>query len=301
METLRDLDLVRALPAQAHPTEVRAAKDDSGSLGRLVVRFSPFDTWYEINSVYEGRFLERTVPGAFTKTMQESRDSIRVQFDHGHDTAVGSRVLGKVADLREDEDGAVLEADLFDTSYNRDLLPGLQANAYGSSFRFRAIKDSWTDDPGRSEHNPDGIPERTLTEVRMFEAGPVVFGASPTASAGMRSMTDAFWERERSRAASPQVEELLARARELRAPKTVVHVPAPGFVGTPDQIAAALADVLDRNGRTSLAFEAATGTSEPVEAARTTDDEPATRHSSGYLPHQRRALIHPILSRKDTP
>jgi HK97 family phage prohead protease len=287
VETIRDLDLVRALPAQAHPTEVRASKEGDGTLGRLVVRFSPFDTWYEINSVYEGRFLERTVAGAFTKTMQESRDSIRVQFDHGHDTAVGSRVLGKVADLREDADGAVLEADLFDTSYNRDLVPGLQANAYGSSFRFRAIKDAWTDDPGRSEHNPDGIPERTLTEVRMFEAGPVVFGASPTASAGMRSMTDAFWERERARAASPQVEELLARARDLRDPKPTATV-------------IDLAPAIPTE-RTSPATEAGQTTSEPVEAARTTDDEPATRHSSGYLPHQRRALIHPILSRKDTP
>jgi hypothetical protein len=73
METLRDLDLVRALPPQAHPTTVRdATADDAGNgIGRLSVRFSPFDTWYEINSMFEGEFLERTVRGAFAKTMRE--------------------------------------------------------------------------------------------------------------------------------------------------------------------------------------------------------------------------------------
>jgi HK97 family phage prohead protease len=271
METLRDLDLVRALPAQAHPTEVRAKTDDGdGGIGRLVVRFSPFDTWYEIASFWEGDFMERTVRGAFAKTMREQGQNVKVQFDHGHDTAVGSRVLALATELREDADSAVLEGDLFDTTYNRDLLPGLQGGAYGSSFRFRVVKEEWNDDPGTSADNPKGLPERTITEVRLFEAGPVVFPANPDATAGVRSMTDLFWERARQR--DPQVEGLLARARELRAPE-----------------------------RTSPATEAATGTPEPEEAARTTDDEPATRHSSGYLPHQRRALIHPILSRKDTP
>jgi HK97 family phage prohead protease len=101
--------------------------------------------------MFEGQFLERTVRGAFAKTMRESGDAVKVQFDHGHDTAVGSRVLAYPDDLREDADSAVLEGDLFDTSYNRDLLPGLKAGAYGSSFRFQVIKDEWNDDPRPSD------------------------------------------------------------------------------------------------------------------------------------------------------
>jgi HK97 family phage prohead protease len=287
METLRDLDLVRALPPQAHPTTVRdATADDAGNgIGRLSVRFSPFETWYEINSMFEGQFLEQTVRGAFAKTMRESGAAVKVQFDHGHDTAVGSRVLAYPDDLREDADSAVLEGDLFDTSYNRDLLPGLKAGAYGSSFRFQVIKDEWNDEPGTSDYNPKGLPERTIKEVRLYEAGPVVFPANPEATASARSMTDQFWQRAAQR--DPQVEGLLARARELRAPK---------LAATVIDLAPAIP-----TERTSPATEAGQTTSEPVEAARTTDDEPATRHSSGYLPHQRRALIHPILSRKDTP
>ena len=217
METLRDLDVVRAAPPRA--IEMRVAAD--GGMPTLVSRFSPFGVWYEIDSLWEGRFLERTVRGAFRKTMREQRASVRVLFDHGHDPQIGSKVLGPVADLREDEDSAVGEVPLFDTSYNRDLLPGLKAGVYGSSFRFRVIRDEWNDEPGRSEHNPEGLPERTIKEVRLFEFGPVTFPANPDATAGVRSgvrsLTDSYYEHLRAR--DPQrVEHLLARARALRTP-----------------------------------------------------------------------------------
>lgn len=227
METLRDLDLVRAaslrvdlrLPeqrAEDDTTDETAATEEG--LGVMVVRFSIFDVWYEIDSWYEGLFLERTTKGAFTKTMSEQRDNIVSLFNHGMDFNIGDKVLGRVSELREDDDAAVLEAPLFDTSYNRDLLPGIRAGAYGSSFMFRVIRDEWNDEPGVSDWNPRGIPERTIKEVRLFEAGPVTFPANPDATAGMRSMTDAYYETLRSR--DPQrVEALRSRVVELRTPK----------------------------------------------------------------------------------
>jgi phage head maturation protease len=180
--------------------------DAGGGLGRLVVRFSPFNTWYEINSFWEGRFLERTVPGAFKKTAREAKRaddmfSTKMLFNHGMDFNIGDKMLA-VADRFEevDEDGyhgPILEGDLLDTSYNRDLEPGLRAGAYGSSFMFNTVRESWNNEPDISDHNPEGIPERTLSEVRTFEAGPVTFPASPTATSGMRgrSMTDGWMER----------------------------------------------------------------------------------------------------------
>ena len=230
METLRDLDLVRAanLRICLRAAEQRAEGDDpeatedtptaAEGLGIMEVKFSPFDVWYEIDSWYEGQFLERTVKGSFTKTMKESRDSVVTLFNHGFDFSIGDKVLGSITDLREDDDAAALEADLFDTSYNRDLVPGIRAGAYGSSFMFRVIRDEWNDDPGVSEWNPRGIPERTIKEVRLFEAGPVTFPANPDATAGMRSMTDAYYESLRSR--DPQRVDLLrSRVLELRTPK----------------------------------------------------------------------------------
>lgn len=215
METLRDLDIVRMW---APAPELRAASEDSDSLGLLDVRFSQFDTWYEIESFFEGRFLERTVKGAFRKTISERGDQVKVLYDHGFDPQIGNKILGSIESLSEKKSGPLGVVDLFDTSYNRDLLPGLRAGSYGSSFRFRVIKDEWNDEPGRSDHNPDGIPERTIKEVRLYEFGPVTFPANPASTAGMRSATDDYYEHLRS--ASPrQYDDLVARARELRTPQ----------------------------------------------------------------------------------
>lgn len=212
MDTLRDLDIVRAVPPSA---VLRAESAATDSMPTMTVRFSQFDTWYEIDSVWEGKFLERTVMGAFKKTISENRQNVKVLFDHGYDPTVGNKVLGPIAELREDSEGPVGEVPLFDTSYNRDLLPGLEAKVYGSSFRFRVIRDEWNDAPGRSEYNPDGIPERTIKEVRLFEFGPVTFPANPDSTAGVRSQTDNYYEHLRSRDPK-RVDDLLARTRSLR-------------------------------------------------------------------------------------
>jgi hypothetical protein len=189
---------------------LRADDQETDGLGTLNVRFSPFNTWYEINSFWEGRFLERTVPGTFRKTIQDARRSdglfnTKVLFNHGMDFNIGDKVLtvpSRFAEVNDEEyHGPELEGSLLDTSYNRDLLPGLRAGAYGSSFMFEVIRESWDNEPEASDHNPEGLPERTIQEARTFEAGPVTWPASPTATAGMRSIagTDRWMERVQAR------------------------------------------------------------------------------------------------------
>lgn len=265
METLRDLDVVRAVPPAP---EVRAADqsqpDQPGDvLGTLYGHFSVFDSWYRIDSWFEGTFMESIAPGTFRKTMAERRDQIVTAFDHGFDPVIGDKVLGPIEDLREDGTGAYYEVGLLDTSYNRDLYPGLKRGLYGSSFRFQVIKDEWNDEPARSDTNPDGIPERTIREVRLFEFGPVTYPANPAATAGMRSMcgmTDAYYERLRSR--DPErVERLAQRARSLRTPTQPPAAPALATVG----------------------------------AAPTSTTEPAQRHSGGLSHAARRAALYPYL------
>ena len=185
--------------------EVRSDESPAGSL--MFGHFAVFDQWTEIHSWYEGDFLETIAPGAFTKTITENRDTIRVQFDHGFDSFVGSSPLGPLQLLEEDDIGAAYEVPLLDTDYNRNrVLPMLQGrtidgrclgSVLGASFRFRVIKDEWEFDPKRSNHNPERLPERTIREIRMFELGPVVFQAYQNADAGVRSLTDHFLERSR--------------------------------------------------------------------------------------------------------
>lgn len=268
--TLPDLTVVRTTLL---PAELRDAEGDDGGLGDLVTRFSPFNTWYRIDSFWEGSFLERTVPGAFKRTIaahnkaqRVDAHTIRTMFNHGTDMYVHSKLLGDVTEAREESDSPVTVTRLWDTSYNRDLLPGFRSGAYGASFMFRVVKDEWDNEPGASDHNPDGLPERTLKELRVFEAGPVTWPASPTASAGMRCMsaTDDYYEH----LARFEPE----RVAEMRSKLTALH---------PDRLAG-------------------DGTRDGTGPAGQHDpDDPASGHSTGLTYAQRVRLIqHPSL-RKD--
>jgi HK97 family phage prohead protease len=199
-------DLVRAI---RESPEFRAV-DESDSLGYLSGHVITWDDWYEVNSAYEGHFMETVARGATVKTITENRSAIKSLFDHGHDPELGNKVLGTFDVLEEDEQGLRYGVNLFDTSYNRDLLPGLKAGVYGSSHRFRVIpdKDHWNDSPERSERNPEGIPERTIREMAIFELGPVSFPANPKATAGVRSisLTDEWRSRHYHDLATPDRE-----------------------------------------------------------------------------------------------
>jgi HK97 family phage prohead protease len=177
-------NLVRAMPGDC---KLRSAGTGKPT---MVGHFAVFNQWAEINSAVEGHFMERVAPGAFAKTIRENRDRIKCLFHHGLDPQIGIKVLGPVAQLGEDEEGVFFEVPLLDTSYIRDLLPGLEAGEYGSSFRFTVIRDEFVGRPRASESNPHGIPERTLTELKLKEFGPTPFPAYGNATAGLRSITD---------------------------------------------------------------------------------------------------------------
>jgi HK97 family phage prohead protease len=138
--------------------------------------------------------LERIAPGAFKKTISERADQIRVLFQHGRDPQIGDKPLGTIESLSEDDQGAAYDVKMFDTLYNRELLPGLEAKQYGASFRMQVMIDELEKEPEPSDHNPEGIPERTIKEIRLYEFGPVTFPAYENATAGIRSLTDEMVE-----------------------------------------------------------------------------------------------------------
>lgn len=195
MTALRGLRLIRGGAAAPRFTARADAPADTGSteggLAVMTVEFSRFGTWYEIDSWYEGRFLERTQAGAFKRTIKaQGPGGVKVMFNHGRDMQIGQKVLGVASTLEERETSPYMEVPLLDTSYNRDLIPGLAAGAYGSSFMFEVVQDSWNHEPPASDYNPAGLPERTITEVRLLEAGPVTWPANPDSTAGLRSGID---------------------------------------------------------------------------------------------------------------
>lgn len=193
--------------------ESRAEADVDEDGTTLFGHFSRFDSWYRIDSMWEGTFMERTVKGAFRKTIKENRSTVKVAFDHGFDPTIADKPLGPIEQLREEDEGPYYEVPLLDTDYNRDfMLPALQGrtmdgrklgSVLGASFRFRVTRDEWVMEPKRSDLNPDGIPERTIREIRLYEFGPVVYPANPEATAGVRSLTDHYLDRHAKRNGRP--------------------------------------------------------------------------------------------------
>lgn len=176
-------DLFRAVQAGV---EVRESADSGGPV--LYGHFARFNEWTKIESAYEGRFMERIAPGAFARTIEQSASQMRVLLNHGNDS-LGQQVLGKIRSLREDSEGAAYEVDLFE-SVPPLVMEGLRKGAYGASFRFKVNRDSFDQRPPKSDYNPDGLPERTITEAQVREFGPVTFPAYEGATAGVRSLND---------------------------------------------------------------------------------------------------------------
>jgi HK97 family phage major capsid protein/HK97 family phage prohead protease len=206
--------------ARAEHVDVRAERNPNG-MPTMTGHFSTFDEWYEIHSWYEGDFIERIAPGAFKKTLKDDAgrknpgDKIKVLLEHGYDPVVADKPLGVPEALSEDATGPAYEVPLLDTSYCRDLVPALEAGAYGTSFRFQVLRDEWLNKPEASDYNPTAIPERTIKEVRVIEFGPTMFPANPGATVGLRSTTDAYYEKLRSR--QPEAfEEAVRSAKSLR-------------------------------------------------------------------------------------
>ncbi len=188
-EAPRDYFVRAAYPGAA---EVNEEEERPIMRGHLAIFGEPAT----IDSVVEGQYIERVAPGAFARTIDRNRSRLRVIYDHGQDPRFGRHPLGPIQELKEDERGVYYEVPLLDTSYNRDLIPGLRAGVYGASYRFRPLKVQRTQPSKPSETNPDVWEERTITELEMVEFGPTPFPIYAGTTAGVRSMTDEYRSRQ---------------------------------------------------------------------------------------------------------
>ena len=158
-------------------------RDATEGDGRTLVGYgAKFNEDTVINS-WEGNFIERIAPGAFKRSLKNNGDQVKILFNHGMDPQIGDKPLGRASVLKEDEVGLYTEVPLSRTSYNEDLIALLSDGALDSmSFRFSVVKDTWD---GPTQRN--GLPIRTLNEVRLMELGPVTFPAYQATTAGVRS------------------------------------------------------------------------------------------------------------------
>jgi hypothetical protein len=211
--------------------EIRAASAAPAVEGRRIAgHFARFGIFNRIEGM-EGPFLERIEPGAFKKTLADQGNRIRMLFQHGRDPEIGDKPIGAPDVLREDAIGPYFEADLFD-SVPPLIMDGLRAGQYGISYRFSIPdpdqNDVWDMNPRRSDYNPQGIPERTIRQSRVYEYGVVTFPADAGADYAVRSLTLADIDATLApREPDPALPEDAAAEPHVEASRESVTVPPP--------------------------------------------------------------------------
>jgi HK97 family phage prohead protease len=132
--------------------EIRSINEDGTFEGYIAV-------WNSVDS-YKSKFQR----GSFKKTIQERNNKIKVFYDHEH-------LIGSCLEIREDEYGVYAKGSL-----NLAVEKAKEAYEFmkdgtidGLSFGFRTIKEKFE----------DGV--RVITELALYEFGPVVFPANEMA------------------------------------------------------------------------------------------------------------------------
>lgn len=173
--------------------DLQLREDPSGEGPSILFgHFCRFNELNEIHDPWEGRFVEQFKRGAFAKTFGERSDQVKCLFNHGRDSSTGKKAIGVPTVLREEKFGPYFEVEVLDAEYARDIAKGVEAGAYGVSFMFRVMREEIVEEPEKSKDNPEGLPERTILEVKLYELGPVTFPADEKAPIGARSMTEHF-------------------------------------------------------------------------------------------------------------
>ncbi len=170
--------------------KLRAEEAEDDAEGPIMYgHFARWNEWNEINSPFEGNFMERLSPTSMDESFE--RMTPKAIFDHGFDPYIGMKPIGTPTMVKADDHGPAYEVALY-RSVPDLLLDGLVAGAYGASYRFSIDAETRVDEPEPSDDNPGGLPEVTLDRVSVKEFGPTAFGADPLATAGVRSTTDRF-------------------------------------------------------------------------------------------------------------
>jgi HK97 family phage prohead protease len=139
-----------------------------------------FNEWTNIDS-WEGTFRERIAPGAFKRTLGQRMPVL--QFDHGSHPLIGSIPLGRITSITEDDHGLKVKARLSDNWLVEPVRDAIRDGAInGMSFRFSVPANG-----DKVVRGKDGVLERTINEIALYEVGPVVFPAYEQTSVGVRS------------------------------------------------------------------------------------------------------------------
>lgn len=185
-------------------TEVRSAGegDDVRAVGLGVV----YDRWEELWPGYR----ERILPGAV-----KLADNVKSYFNHDPNMVLSTTESDPPLKVRETDDGFEYDSPIPPTSYGRDLAVNLERrNVKGSSFTFSVPRGGdkvWEDE--------DGVFHREISELILYEIGPVTDPAFVSTTADVRSSREAqvaeWRDKVKDAPPAPGAKDSAAEARRL--------------------------------------------------------------------------------------
>ena len=156
--------------------ELRAVE---GEDAEMPMRFSGYAAVFDSPSE-PLPFIETIAPGAFTRSLQSGRE-IRMFLNHNTDQVLASTKSGTLT-VTEDSRGLLVDAQLPDTSYGRDLSVLIQrGDVHSMSFGFSVPS-------GGESRSPDGQ-SRRLTQLILHETSVVTGFAAYEATEGVQVRT----------------------------------------------------------------------------------------------------------------
>lgn len=175
----------RGLKAAELRTEGDTPKFISG-YGAVFYNASDPGTEYRIWDDY----FERIMPGAFDRALRE--DDVRSMFNHDQNQLLGRRAFRDNDTLRLaiDSTGLRYEVDVdAQDPTHQSLLPKLRSGKVdGASFMFEVTGRTWREEERGTGNDKRIVTVLEITDVRLWEVGPVVFPAYESATSEARAV-----------------------------------------------------------------------------------------------------------------
>jgi uncharacterized protein len=150
-----------------------------------------FDVETEIRG-YWGAFKESVAPGAFAKSIRDNRRVVSL-FNHDSNILLGSTSGGTLR-IKEDDKGLFMEVEPPDTQVGRDVVESIRrGDVQGQSIMFEIVGEEWTFAQKKGE-----MDSRRITDVILWECGPVTFPAYEQTSVGLRSASEEAYKQARA-------------------------------------------------------------------------------------------------------
>ena len=155
--------MTKTLELRATNVELRGVNDETGEL-TVSGYVNKTGEWSQPLG-REKRFIERIVPGTFTRALEKGND-VDLLAEHDSSKLLASTKNGSL-NLREDDNGLFMEARISPTSWGKDyhqlIKDGLLTNM---SFGMAVGKDAW-------EKRSDGLYERSIEDISLVEVSVV--------------------------------------------------------------------------------------------------------------------------------